>query len=124
MAKAAKKAAKKVSKKSSGDHVARRETVVRMLLRKNGTTLAELVEAGHNQPAQAALKIAETRGLKTSSKKEEGEVTRYFATGTPLPAGTRKAPVKKAVKKAAPKKKAAKRAKKPAAVSQEATAAA
>lgn len=121
MAKKAKKAVKKAgTKKSSGDHVERRKKVIGMLLRKNGASLAELVEAGHNQPAQAALKMAETRGLKTSSNKEEGGVTRYYATGTPSEPtrkpkkAAKKAAAKKPVKKAA-KKKTKKPAKAPAA---------
>lgn len=116
MAKKAKKAVKKAAKNSSTDHAARREKIIKMLMRKTGCTQAEMIEAGHAQPAQAALKFAETRGLKTSSEKPEGDVTHYYASGTLLPAGTRKpakkAAAKKAVKKTA-KKAAAKKAKKP-----------
>jgi hypothetical protein len=109
MAKTAKKkVAKKASTttKSTGDHVERREKVIHLLLRTKGVTLAELKDAGHHQAAAAALRLAETRGLKTKTDKVEGEVTRYYATGTPTPVGTKKAGAKKAVKKAAAKKKA------------------
>lgn len=106
------KSAKKVAKKSAatnGKHVETRAAVIRLLLRKNGATMRELIDAGHNQPAATALKLAETRGLKTHTSKEEGGLTHYFATGTPQ-AVTRKAPAKKATKKVAKKaKKAAKR---------------
>jgi hypothetical protein len=80
-------------------------------MRKTGATMHDLIELGHNQPASTALKIAETRGLKTRSEKpKDGGLTRYYATGTPT-ATMRKAPAKKVAKKVA-KKAAPKRAKK------------
>lgn len=134
----AKKAVKKAAKKSGGDRVERHKKIFSLLLRKNGCTMADLVEIGHNQPAKAALRIAETHGLKTSSKKEEGDVTHYFATGTPTdpvrkPRAAKKGAkngakngAKKAVKAAAkkPAKKAAKKKARKAPAAVEASAAA
>lgn len=115
MAKSVKKVAKKVAKKTNGNgkQEATREAVIRLLLRKTGATLTDIKEAGLNQAAAAALRMAETRGYKTKSSKEEGELTRYFAFGTPSATGAKKQPAKKAAKKA---KKAAKR--KPAAAAE------
>lgn len=111
----AKTAKKKVAKKAAtSDHSETRAAVVRLLLRKNGASMQELIDAGHNQPAATALKLAENRGLKTRKAKEEGEVTRYYATGTPTEptrgraTGTKR-PAKKAVAKKAKKKVAKKR---------------
>lgn len=115
MAKSVKKSAKKSVKRSPATiakQVETRAAVIRLLLRKNGASMQELIDAGHNQPAATALKLAETRGLKTRTAKEEGEFTRYFATGTPVAPQRGAATVKKPVKKAAAKKAAKKRAKK------------
>ena len=112
MAKAAKKKVAKRSARSTGDHETRRNTVIKLLLRKSGATMRELVEAGHNQPAATALKLAQTRGLKTRIDKPEGDVTHYYATGTPtapVRGGAKKKAAKKPAKKAAPKKKSKKR---------------
>lgn len=110
----AKTAKKKVAKKAAtSDHSETRAAVVRLLLRKNGASMQELIDAGHNQPAATALKLAENRGLKTRKAKEEGEVTRYYATGTPTEPTRGRAtgakPAKKAVAKKAKKKVAKKR---------------
>lgn len=116
--KVAKKSAKKTAKKAPATkrtpavlakQAEVREGVIRLLLRKSGALLKELKDIGWAAPAQGALRVAETRGLKTSSKKADGEFTRYFASGTPSKVGAKKAPSKKAVKKATKKsKKAAK----------------
>lgn len=110
----AKTAKKKVAKKAAtSDHSETRAAVVRLLLRKNGASMQELIDAGHNQPAATALKLAENRGLKTRKAKEEGEVTRYYATGTPTEPTRGRAtgvkPAKKVVAKKAKKKVAKKR---------------
>ena len=55
------------------------EKLIKLFTRPNGATLADTKEAGFNYPAMAALKIAERRGLKVSTKKVPGELTRYFA---------------------------------------------
>jgi hypothetical protein len=112
------KSVKKVTKRTAAQNekfAETRDKIVKLLRRPNGATIAELNEVGHNASAQAALKLAESRGLKTKSTKADGERTHYFATGTPTEV-TRK-PAKKAVKKVAKKAKkaAAKRTRKPAA---------
>jgi hypothetical protein len=76
--KSAKKAngAKKVSTKKPN---ALHEKLIKLFTRPNGATLTDTKEAGFNYPAMSALKIAERRGLKVTTKKVAGELTRYFA---------------------------------------------
>ena len=79
---AAKKSAKKsaakkstVTKKPNALH----EKLIKLFTRPNGATLTDTIEAGFKYPAMTALKIAERRGLKVTTKKVPGEPTRYFA---------------------------------------------
>jgi hypothetical protein len=65
----------KVAKKSNQLH----ERIVKLFSRPNGATINDLDEAGFKYSARQALKIAEHRGLKTSAKKPDGELTRYYA---------------------------------------------
>jgi hypothetical protein len=55
------------------------EKLVKLFVRPNGATINDLNEAGFKYSARQALKIAEHRGLKTSAKKPDGELTRYDA---------------------------------------------
>jgi hypothetical protein len=55
------------------------EQIVKLFSRPNGATINDLNDAGFKYSARQALKIAEHRGLKTSSKKPDGELTRYYA---------------------------------------------
>ena len=73
----AKKSTKPVVKarKSNALH----ETIVKLFSRPNGATINDLNEAGFKYSARQALRIAEHRGLKTSAKKPDGELTRYYA---------------------------------------------
>jgi hypothetical protein len=55
------------------------EKLIKLFTRPNGATLTDTVEAGFKYPAMTALKIAERRGLKVTTKKVAGQPTRYFA---------------------------------------------
>ncbi|HWX34218.1 MAG TPA: hypothetical protein VNZ53_43190 [Steroidobacteraceae bacterium] len=55
------------------------EKLVKLFVRPNGATITDISEAGFKYSAVQALKIAKTRGLKTSTKKPDGELTRYYA---------------------------------------------
>jgi hypothetical protein len=55
------------------------DNVIRLLLRKNGADLHEMLEVGPKQAAMATLKIVERRGFRTHQLKVAGELTRYFA---------------------------------------------
>ncbi len=55
------------------------EKLVKLMSRPGGATISDLSGAGFKYAAMAALKIAERRGLKTSTKKVPGELTRYIA---------------------------------------------
>lgn len=55
------------------------DKLVSLFTRPSGATLTDTWNAGYKYPAMQALKIAERRGLKTSSSKADGEMTRYFA---------------------------------------------
>lgn len=95
MAKAVKKTAKKTAKKSAKKGVKKTakkaattsrtrddskvEEAIKLMKRAKGATLADFAEIGFNQPAQAAVKAAEKRGLKVSQNKPEGERTHYMA---------------------------------------------
>jgi hypothetical protein len=68
--------AKKVStKKPNPLH----EKLIKLFTRPNGATVHDTMEAGFKFPAMTALKIAERRGLKVTTKKVPGELTRYIA---------------------------------------------
>jgi hypothetical protein len=81
----AKKSAKSTSKKATnGQKVhkpnALHEKLVKLFARPNGATITEIAAAGFKYPAVQALKIAERRGFKTSSKKPgPRELNRYYA---------------------------------------------
>lgn len=73
----AKKATKKsAAKKSTTSKV---DAAIKLMKRANGATLADFAEIGFNQPAMAAVKAAERRGMKVEVKKEEGARTKYIA---------------------------------------------
>jgi predicted nucleotidyltransferase component of viral defense system len=73
-----------IAKKSAKNPVVKvndalHEKIVKLFTRPNGATINDLNEAGFKYSARQALKIAEHRGLKTSVKKPDGELTRYYA---------------------------------------------
>lgn len=86
---AARKAdSKKVSAKKNGNgqkapkvskHAALHERLISLMSRPTGATVSDFTKAGYKYPAMQALKIAERRGLKVSTKKPEGELTNYYA---------------------------------------------
>jgi hypothetical protein len=47
--------------------------------RKDGATIIDITGAGFKYAAMQALRIAERRGYKTSTKKVPGELTKYIA---------------------------------------------
>lgn len=55
------------------------DKLMSLFTRKEGATMHDTWNAGYKYPAMQALKIAERHGLKVSVKKENGEMTRYFA---------------------------------------------
>jgi hypothetical protein len=66
------------SRKSNATN-ALHEKLVKLFSRPDGATINDLNEAGFKYSARQALRIAERRGLKTSAKKPDGELTRYYA---------------------------------------------
>lgn len=54
--------------------------LIALLQRKNGANVKDFQEAGYVRSAKGLIKMAEKLGYKTSSKKEPGELTRYFAS--------------------------------------------
>jgi hypothetical protein len=66
------------SRKSNASN-ALHEKLVKLFSRPNGATINDLNAAGFKYSARQALKIAEHRGLKTSAKKPDGELTRNYA---------------------------------------------
>ena len=76
MAVSKKSTKKPVAKKSSALH----EKILKLFARPNGATINDLNEAGFKYSARQALRIAETRSLKTNVVKKNGElVARYIA---------------------------------------------
>lgn len=55
------------------------DDVIRLLLRKKGADLHELLSVGPKQAAATTMKMAERRGFKTSQMKLAGSLTRYYA---------------------------------------------
>jgi hypothetical protein len=57
------------------------EKILKLLTRPEGATMHDTYNAGYHYPAVFALKIAATRGYKTSiiKPKVKGELTRYVA---------------------------------------------
>ena len=79
MATNSKKPVVKVIKASRKTNVLH-EKLIKLFSRPNGATINEIFDAGFKYSARQALRIAETRGLKTSAKKPDGEpLTRYYA---------------------------------------------
>ena len=74
-----KKSTKKPNAKPARKTNALHEKILKLFARPNGATINDLNEAGFKYSAMQALRIAETRGLKTSAKKPNGELTRYYA---------------------------------------------
>lgn len=79
MAKTSKTSKTSTSKTSSKKPNALHDTLVKLLSRPNGATMHDTWNAGYEYPVSFALKIAERRGFKTSSKKAPGELKVYFA---------------------------------------------
>jgi hypothetical protein len=84
---AKKKASKKTTAKKPAAKKAPRvgskvEEALKLMKRANGATLADFAALGFNQPAMAACKAAERRGLKVEIRKEEGTPKRYLARQT------------------------------------------
>lgn len=72
------------------------DIVIRLLLRKRGADLHELLALGPRQAAMTTMKRVERRGFKTSHIKMAGQLTRYYArkkiigrTNTPKKRATR-----------------------------------
>jgi CO dehydrogenase/acetyl-CoA synthase alpha subunit len=77
---AAAKPAKKAAAAKPAKTISEDQAVVfKLLQRENGCTLTDIKNAGYAWPAMSVLKMAERNGMKTSSKKVAGELTRYFA---------------------------------------------
>jgi hypothetical protein len=55
------------------------EKLIKLMLRKDGADLHDLKGAGYKFPAVFALKLAATRGYKTSVVKKSGALARYVA---------------------------------------------
>jgi hypothetical protein len=55
------------------------EKLIKLFTRPTGATVQDVAETKFYGPAIAALRIAERHGFKTSTKKEPGELTRYYA---------------------------------------------
>jgi hypothetical protein len=79
--KTTKKTTKKATKarKPNALRNALHETLIRLISRPNGATLADISAAKFNAPAIQALRLVERRGYKTSVVKKPGELTRYIA---------------------------------------------
>jgi hypothetical protein len=69
----------KASRKSNALH----DRIVKLFQKPNGCTIQDLNSAGFKYSARQALRIAETRGLRTNViKGKNGELTRYCAKRT------------------------------------------
>ena len=55
------------------------DKLISLFARPTGATMHDTFNAGYQYPAMQALKMAERRGYKVSTKKEDGELTRYYA---------------------------------------------
>jgi hypothetical protein len=72
--------AKKVAKNGKARPTnALHEKLIKLLSRPEGATMHDTWNIGYKYPAVFALKIAATRGYKTSVVKKPGELARYVA---------------------------------------------
>jgi hypothetical protein len=68
---------KTVARKSK--HSKLHDKLIQLFSRPDGATMHDTYNAGWPYSAKSAVKIAERRGLKITTKKELGELKRYIA---------------------------------------------